>query len=217
MRNAILFLFVFVLTSFVSQAQDDLKLGIKAAPIIGTNRAFLDDADTDIENGSGYFNFSLGLIVDKFFGDSYAFSTGLIYLPREVTMDVSSAANTFNEQETYKLQYLQVPVTVKLFTNEVMPDGKIYFQLGGAVEVKIFQQGDEELTEPTIVSKFQPINLPVIIGTGLEYRAGLNTILIAGLSYQRGLNNQIGTTNFEFDEELSIRSSVFSIDLGIKF
>ncbi|MEQ9230289.1 MAG: porin family protein [Cyclobacteriaceae bacterium] len=221
MRKFILLTILTGLVAFGTNAQDsDLKLGIKVAPVFGNSRIQLDDPDVTVENDGAAFKLSLGLIVDKSFGDNYMLSTGLIYIPKEIGLAINpeaSSTQTWNSTETYKLQYLQIPATVKLFTNEIQPDVKVYFQLGMALEIKVFEEADPELTEPEVIAQFQPMNIPVILGTGIEYRAGLNTVLFGGISYQRGLINIVKDTNYTFAEDFALRSTLVSIDIGIKF
>ena len=201
------FLFsLLILLSIGTTAQ--VKLGLKLAPVITSNRA-KNDAQT-VENDGSKMKFSLGLVADKVLSDTYYFSTGLIYLPKRASF--RNADGTVEEE--YKLQYLQIPASLKLFTNELAPDIKAYLQVGSALEIKVF----DEAEDPSFVNveKFTPIDIPVIIGGGIEYRAGINTTLFGGFSYQRGLINTVNEASAAF-EDLQLRNTVFSIDLGVKF
>lgn len=201
------FLFsLLILLSIGSMAQ--VKLGLKLAPVISANRA-KNDAQT-VENDGSKMKFSIGLVADKVLSDTYYLSTGLIYLPKRAAF--RNADGTVEEE--YKLQYLQIPATLKLFTNELAPDMKAYLQLGAALEIKVF----DEAEDPTYINieKFTPIDIPVILGAGIEYRAGINTTLFGGFSYQRGLINAVNEASAAF-EDLQLRNAVFSIDLGVKF
>lgn len=223
MRKAAFFTVLTLFVSLALKAQDesDLRLGIKLAPTFGNSRVLLDDPANTVENDGSAFRLSIGLIADRKFGNGYIFSSGLIYMPKEVSIAASgTGSNVFNAiPETYKLQYLQIPSTVKLFTNEIQPDLKIYFQLGMALEIKVYEEAETGLGEPEVIAQFQPFNIPVILGTGIEYTAGVNTTVFAGVSYQRGLTNIVESTNtnYEFAEELSIRTTLLSIDVGVKF
>lgn len=185
-----------------------VKLGLKLAPVVSANRA-KNDAQT-IENDGSKMKFSIGLIADQSFSDTYYLSTGLVYLPKRAAF--RSADNTVEEE--YKLQYLQIPATLKLFTNEIAPDLKPFIQIGTGLEIKVF----DEPEDPTYVTveKFNPIDVPVILGAGVEYRAGINTTIFGGFSYQRGLINTVNESATGF-EDLQIRNTVFSIDFGVKF
>ena len=212
-----------VFISFQGFSQDaDYKLGIKVAPILNSSRVVLDDPNWTMTDGNGSFKLSLGLVVDKTLTDRYILSTGLVYMPKEFELAVAADPSLdpqpeFNSSESYKLQYLQIPATLKLFTNEVKPDVAVYFQLGVAPEIKVYQEVEPGLDSNEVIAKFAPINLPVVLGAGFEYRAGLNTVAFAGFSYQRGLNNIVNTTDRTYADELSIRSTTLSRDLGIKF
>ncbi len=201
------FLFsLLILLSVGSMAQ--VKLGLKLAPVISSNRA-KNDLQT-VENDGSKMKFSIGLVADKTLSDTYFLSSGLIYLPKRIAF--RNADGTVEEE--YKLQYLQIPATLKLFTNELAPDLKAYLQVGSALEIKVF----DEAEDPSFVNveKFTPIDIPVILGAGIEYRAGINTTLFGGFSYQRGLINAVNEASAAF-EDLQLRSTIFSIDFGVKF
>lgn len=197
----------------------DYALGIKLAPTINSSRVLLDDPNVLIDGDGSAMKFTVGLVFDKFLSDSYILSTGLIYMPKQINIGILAdpADPTLNAAESYKLQYLQIPATLKLFTNEVKPDARIFFQLGMALEVKLYEEVEIGLDQQEVIDAFQPFNIPVILGTGVEYRAGVNTVLFGGISYQRGLTNVVKDTNRAFADELSIKTTVLSIDLGVKF
>lgn len=200
-------LFTLVLVSFGASAQ--VKLGLKVAPIFISNRVS-NDAQT-AENDGSVTKFSIGLTVDNPFADTYLLSSGLIYVPKRVAFRDPD----LGIMEEYNVQYLQIPVTVKLFTNEVAPDMKVYFQVGGGLEFKVF----DEALDPdyNLVESFNPIDIPVILGMGVEYRAGLSTTLYGGVTYQRGLTNSLNQVTDSSVEDLMIRNTVLSIDFGVKF
>lgn len=195
-----------LLASIGSMAQ--VKLGLKLAPVIASNRA-KNDAQT-VENDGSKMKFSVGLVADKTLSETYFLSSGLIYLPKRVAFRDASGS----VEEEYKLQYLQIPATLKLFTNEIAPDVKGFLQIGSALEILVFNE--EEDPSYTTVEKFTPIDIPVILGAGVEYRAGINTTLFGGFSYQRGLINTVNEAEAGF-EDIQLRNTVFSIDLGVKF
>lgn len=180
----------------------------------------LVDSLYDVENNENRFKFSVGLIYDLELSDTYYFSTGLVLVPKSVSLLVgpepeSNAVYNGERAETYNLQYIQIPLTLKLYTNEVMPDGRIYFQVGGSMD---FLVSEEPVNEDfTLIQEFKAFDTSIIGGVGFEYRAGINTSLYGGISYQRGLANTVKTLTFDFQDELFIRNTLVSLDLGIKF
>ena len=201
----IIFLFTFIISGTLASAQT--QLGLKLAPVVASNR--VTNEAQSVDNDGSAFKFSVGLVVDKPLSDSYFLSSGLIYVPKRAAFRTDSATS-----EEYTIQYLQIPITLKLFANEVAPDIKPYFQIGAGLEFKVF----DEPAEPdyVVVEKFNPVDFSVLLGAGVEYRAGINTTLFTGISYQRGLANAVNETIAGADD-LQIRNTIFSIDFGVKF
>ncbi len=200
-----IFFLLLIISSVSGSAQT--KLGLKLAPVIASNRA-TNDAQT-VDNDGSSLKLSVGLVVDKPLSESYFLSTGLIYVPKKAAFRTDSAT-----AEEYTLQYLQIPATLKLFTNEVAPDIKVFFQVGGAMEIKVFDEAENP--DFDTITKFNPADFSVILGSGIEYRAGINTTIFGGISYQRGLANTVNET-IAGAEDLQIRNTIVSIDLGVKF
>ncbi len=205
---------------FTAEAQT--KIGLKFSPFFSTNRVNLRYNDLsqdtlDITKDQTFTRFSLGLIVDQSLTDTYVFSTGIVFIPKRIGFTVEPENGAFFSPitEAYNLQYLQLPVSLKLFTNEVLPDLSIFFQVGAGAEFRIFDSPVEETYN--FIEEFNPFDLSVILSAGTEYRAGVNTVLFADVSYQRGLLNTVKTTTVPLPENFSIRSTVIMIDLGIKF
>ncbi len=192
------------------------KIGLKFSPLITSSRFDLTSDTLDIESGGAGFKFGLGLIVDHAFTDNYSFSSGLLIVPKRVNAEIRGEdGGTFpNLSEEYNLQYLQIPITLKLYTNEVAPDMTVFFQVGGAVEIKIDEKPLEE--DYILIDQFNPVDMTASIGAGLEYRVGINTTLFGGFNFQRGLINIVNETEPR-DLELVAKNTVFAIDFGIKF
>lgn len=218
MRKTIFFILL-TIGAFAMQAQS--KLGLKFSPAISSNRVSLIDSLYDVEPTGSQFKFSLGLIYDHEITETYYLSTGIIFVPKYVGFEVSEEADqptanyTKEPMEEYRLNYLQVPLSLKLFTNEVQPDMRIYFQVGMSAEFKVFSEPTEE--DYDLIDAFKGFDSSVLFGAGVEYRAGINTTLFGGFTYQRGLANVIKSETFDFQEELQIRNTLVSLDLGLKF
>jgi hypothetical protein len=214
MRVIIVFsLLIFCTHISFSQA----KLGLKFSPSFSTSRTNLISDTLDIENDGSKLKFSLGLIFDYPFSDTYTLSTGIIFVPKTVQISIAGEnggtyPNTF---EAYNLQYLHVPLSLKLYTNEIIPDLAIFFQVGGAPEFKIFEEPVEE--EYSLIESFSFMDISVLLGGGVEYRAGVNTVLFIDASYQRGLLNVVSETTPDIGNEFAIRNTMLMLDFGIKF
>ncbi len=218
-KLTITFLLLFSLFHF---AEAQFQLGLKFSPAVSSNRVKLisdQSNDTlDIGGAGSRTVFSLGLIGDYNIADTYIFNSGIIWIPKKIRFTVApgdDGGSYPNAQEEYNLQYLQIPITLKLYTNEILPDLAIFFQLGMASEFKVFEEPDRE--EYVLIDRFRFFDTSVILGGGVEYRAGINTILFVDVNYQRGLVSAIKSTGVPVEGDFTIRNSMLMFEFGIKF
>ncbi|MEM7548331.1 MAG: porin family protein [Bacteroidota bacterium] len=207
MRSILLTLISFFL--FSSFCHSQIRLGLKFSPSLAFNRVE-NSGDNIFSSGGTGGRFSFGLVSDFQLSENYAFSSGLIYTPKRVGIEQND-----DVEEFYRVQYLQFPLTLKLFTNEVAIDKKIYFQLGGIAEVLV----NDEARDATnvIISDFRPFDFSVLLGAGIEYQIGTSNILFGGFTYSRGLINVVSQTSFDATDDIEVRNDLFSLDIGIKF
>ena len=214
MRKSLLFLSFILVGALACFSQT--KLGLKFSPLFSSHKISLKSDQLEVFQGKTATRMSIGLIVDHPFTDTYFLSSGLIYLPKRVSINLEEedgGTAPTNPFESYDLNYLQVPLSLKLFTNEIAPDISLFFQVGLILEFKIFEQALNEDYE--FISKFNFFDTAAIIGTGIEYRLGINTIFFTSISLQKGMINIINRTNPEYP--LVIRNQIVSIDVGMKF
>lgn len=190
------------------QAQAQTQIGVKISPMLSVNRVASDDNNISATSDGVGFRASFGPIVDFFLMENYYFSTGLLYTPKRAGITIRDSGIS----EDYKLQYLQLPATLKMFTNELALDTRLYFQVGGIPEIKI----DEKNTSgDTFVRKFRAIDFSVIAGFGVEYRLGVSSTAFAGISYSRGLINA-ASKRYE-NHDFKLKHDLISLDFGLKF
>lgn len=149
MRNRILLLAVLCLSLSATAQDQEWKIALHVDP----NFSWMKPGSKDISQESNKLRFGFGIMIDKMFTDNYAFGTGLnvintggelsylyksIYSPtnQEVIMHINRA---------YNVKYLEVPLTLKLRTNEI---GYITYwaQFGLGLGMNIGAKGDDELT-----------------------------------------------------------------------
>jgi len=216
----------FLLTAFLSfaitVAFSQHRVGLKFSPTLSFNRI---DSDAETfnysSNGIGT-RFILGPTFDYFLGENYYISTGLFYAPKRAgitaiqNLPPTSSAPSRRVDEIYNLQYLQIPATIKLYTNELALDTRLYFQLGGLLDIKISDRAAQ--VDEVLIDRFRPYDFSALLGTGVEYRIGVNTVLYGGISYIRGLLNVATrqTENPSF-ERFTLKNDLIALDLGIMF
>jgi hypothetical protein len=209
-----------------------VEIGLKVSPSISFLRTD-SPSGTNFSSESSKFSFGGGIFMDYFFGENYAFNTGLFLTGKggtiaynEVPVTIGGPRSVRAEQKI-AMQYLELPLTVKLFTNEVAPDTRLYFQVGGSIAVPVQTRinGEKYYTDPfdnnnqtKAGSHVFDIDANLIGGLGAEYQLGQSTKFLAGLSYHHGLIDIDRyfekTRNFD---SVNIKNSVFSLDLGLKF
>lgn len=178
-------------------AQDgkSVRLGIKASP----NMGFIAP-EKPLKADGTRIGYTFGLMADFMLGDdqNYAFSTGL-YLNNvggKFKQDISTPAGGTVDSEV-KLQYVEVPVTIKLLTNEI---GYIrYFgQLGFGAAFNIAAKstttvpngsGITPLDNEDISDLVNLFKASLIVGAGMEYNFSGSTSLLVGVNYNNGFTN----------------------------
>lgn len=229
-----LFLAFTALVASATAASAQVEIGLKVSPSITYLRAE-SPSTTAFANESSKFSFGGGLIVDYFFGENYAFSTGLFLTGKGGTVSYTDKAvvggvvgvTPVRVNQKIAIQYLELPGTIKLFTNELAPATRLYFQLGGSLAVpiatrinddKFYKDPYDNNNETQASSHVLAIDVNALLGAGVEYQLGHSTKLLAGISYHRGLVDldRYFEKNRGFSQ-VTIKNNVFALDLGMKF
>jgi hypothetical protein len=218
----ILLLLAVMTFSFASYSQ--VKIGLRVAPGLSLN-SVSDKIKTDSslfsKDGTG-LAFSGGINLDFFFSDNYAFMTGLWYTSKTAKLKITDpydASNTLTQ--TVGLQYVQLPVALKVYTNEIISNMKINFTLGGTIDMKIaekLKKTNNPFYDAIYQKSYQPLNIGILVGTGVEYQTGGNIILFSGIYYNRGLLGQLKNTDlFKFKDNAKYGISSINLEVGAKF
>jgi hypothetical protein len=206
-------------------ASAQVEIGLKLSPSV-TNLRAESPANRSFQNEKSKLTIGGGLIVDYFFGQNYAFSTGLQLVGKGGTISFLDPINDRRYEQKIGVQYLEVPVSVKLFTNDITTDTKLYFQLGGTLGGAIAARidGNKRYISPTTGDESKALDhvitpeIAALLGFGVEYQLGQSTKVLAGLSYHRGLLNvdKYFEDNRKFSD-VNLKNSEFALDLGLKF
>ncbi len=205
----LLFSAILLFSVFITEAQ--VRFGFKAAPNISFNRIDSEVDNVDFNTEGVGLRFQLGPVFDIEFKENHYFSTGIIFTSKRSAFSADSSATTQRKIEDYSPQYLQVPITLKLFTEEIGLDKKIYFQFGGTIDFMTNNQGEPE----NIVKSFRFIDLNSLLAVGLEYGIGINTKIFGGLVYQRGLLDVIKENIYE--DNFNLRNDFVALEIGVIF
>jgi Outer membrane protein beta-barrel domain len=221
------FLALLVLAATINTASAQFEIGLKVSPSITSLRAE-STSDHSFTSDGSKLSFGGGLVVDYFFGENYALSTGLLLTGRGGSIaytDIVGNAPIIVKQKI-ATQYLGIPLTVKLFTNEISSGTRLYFQVGPSINVPIGTRinGEKFFTDPATGKENKAgdyiyfIDADILAGAGVEYQLAKSTKVFAGITYQRGLvdidHYFESTRSFK---DVTIKNSGVALDLGIKF
>jgi hypothetical protein len=218
MKKILLALLLLGATAGTASAQ--VEIGIKLSPSIAYLRA---DAPSQYNFQSEKIKLGIGggLVVDYFFGQNYAFGTGLQLTSKGGTVSYQANTTTQDNEQKISLQYLEIPLTVKLFTNDITTDTKLYFQLGGKigglVAARIDGEKFYEFSGQKSSKNFIIPDAALLGGFGAEYQVGQSTKVFAGLSYHHGLANVDRYIKNNGAPGATLKNGEVALDLGIKF
>lgn len=217
---------LFILISLFQIAQAQIEVGIMFAPNISINR--IDGVDKDgkvsdfvVDKNQAGMRFSAGPTVDLFLSDNIAVSTGVFFTLKRSSVTFSydsSGSSTFDP--VVNIQYVQIPVALKMYTNEIMSRTKLYFKLGGTLDTRIAEnlQNDQDVNFDEEFSRL--LDAGLYLGAGIEKGIGKSNKVFAAVTYNRGLINVITKDFHEAvnrENDFVINNDLLSLVAGFKF
>lgn len=213
-----------------SAAQAQIEIGLRISPSLAYGR-FTDTKDLKFENDGSRPHFSGGLVIDYFFGENYAFSTGLDLAARggnvKTTATITDPLTGLSVTGAYTsklgLQYLMLPLSLKLFTNEIAPDTRLYAQVGGEVGALLGAKFDGKKTDADgnkYSKEINTLDAAAVIALGAELTMGKSTKVFGDISYHHGLVNIADKkffTGATGAADAQIKNNSIALDLGLKF
>ncbi len=190
------------------------QFGLHLSPTITTNRVSSSiDSLAISENGVG-LRFIAGIYADRFLGGNAHFSTGIYYLPKRISYEIVNKATQTISKETYNLQYIQLPATLRMMTGEITLDTRLFFNVGTALDIKIHD--DHVQNNESILRKIRNFDAALVLGAGIEKRISTSTNIYGGFTYRRGLLNTVAVRR-SINSDIEIKNDLFSVDLMIRF
>lgn len=205
-----------------------VRFGFKVDPVLAN--AFRP-AENGIERTSSGFGVNYGLMADVMFSDGRgAFATGLeiAHGASELAYNTSTrglyrkeaeAAGAGNDQ-LYKLrlQYLQIPLSVKLKTNQQNGFrfwGQFGTYMGALLKSRMdYSAGPLAEENVNVMKHTNKVNLGLLIGAGGEYQLAEKTDLFFGLGLENGFTD-ITSNNSWKDGKVGLNR--WAIRLGMFF
>ncbi len=221
--NKIILILLLVLGSATLSAQQRIGFGIHADPSV--NWFSTDISQVRYNGARAGFNF--GLTYNKYFAPNYSFSTG-ISLMRTGGRLVSSDTTTMEFSNSrlkvlpgnpveYKIQYLVIPIGLKLQTNQI---GYLTFfsDLGLDPKIAISRKADIpslNISGENANNEINLFNLSYHITAGIEYSLGGTTALVFGLNFD---NNFLDATTDNGNPRTDkVSQKILSFRFGVNF
>ncbi len=217
--------YLIILTLVFSGLQSLYSQNMKFTVFVEPKFSWMTPDLKNVDNDGIKLGVNIGLNVDKFFAPNYAIMTGISidntggFLKYDLVNGKPIKTNggmvTIPTGSTleYKLQYINVPIGLKLKTNEI---GYFTFftHLGINAGVNIKATGEVEgyeLENDNISDEIKLFNLGYYIGLGTEYSIGGNTAIVLGITYNNGF------VDITTDSNNKVTNSNFAVRIGILF
>ena len=212
------------------------RIGIKFSPSISFARIHTNPNNLGFKTGGAALKLKLGATYDHSIRSNYWISTGAFFAfqriiiknsalsiqqdAQQTDQDAQKASSTISIHERHELQYVQIPLLLKLYTSELKLDLRIYVDLGfvGQIRFNDIKKIEQSNQTDLFIEKFRRWGLAGLIGAGFEYDLSLSTSLFAGISYQRGLSSIVEQQHeYKNIPKLIGYNDMVSLDMGVRF
>ena len=215
-------LFLLIIPKNKIHAQQRISFGIHADPGVSW---FASDI-TEVKNNGSRPGFNFGLTINKYFSPNYSFSSGISLrsaggrlVSKDTTVFVLANSTSIvlpNRSVLYKIQYLVVPIGLKLQTNQI---GYITFFSDVGLDPKVVIGGKADIppnvSDGNAMNELKLFNLSYHITAGIEYSLGGNTAMVLGLNFDNNFLDITKDNRNQLNDKISHK--ILSLRLGINF
>lgn len=203
-------------------AQEKISIGLHFDPLISW---FGTDINA-VNNDGARPGINAGLSFNLPFSPNYSFSTGInlinaagrLVCENETQLElVNTETVAANEPVVYKIQYVAVPLGLKLETNQI---GYLTFFSDVGMDPKIRIGGKADIPSLSIKGEkaneeLKMFNLSYHIMAGVEYGLGGNTAAVLGIGFE---NNFLDVTKDNGTQPVDkVTHKLVSVRLGVNF
>ncbi|MBZ4187980.1 porin family protein [Niabella beijingensis] len=201
-----------------------VRLGFKVDPVFVNA---LRPLENGIEKDGSGFGVNYGLMADIQFADNRgAFATGLEVQHAVSSLLYNDAGKGLYRDEAagaaqrykLKLKYVQIPLSIKLKTNENNGFrwwGQFGTYVGALIGSRLnYSFGNTSDNNINVMSKTNKVNMGLLVGAGGEYRLAEKTDLFFGLGLENGFTDI--TTNKDWKDDKVVLNR-WALRLGVFF
>ena len=216
--------FVFVSSSLKAQDKP-FVFGFKAAP----NMGWMNPGTEDYDNDGMRVGFSWGLIAEFHLMENYDLNSGINVLFLNGTLSYMDNIAAYGGEgelfRKYNFKYLEIPLTLKMKTNEyanksfygMFGFGANFLLAGKAKDTFIPNGGVEMTDEQDIKDELKGIRASLIIGVGMEFKMNATTTMIMGVNFNNGITDVLKSQNILTNDINKSINNYLEFYLGILF
>lgn len=178
--------------------------------------AWIKPDQKSIERVGYRLGFNYGAQTEFRLSDNYAIVTGaqVAYRSGKLSFDAGkdSLGNNLSDPTViYKVQYVEIPICLKMLTNQFNKI-RYYGQFGFGTGMRIRALKETEVEDKIDAKKdINFLNVSMIIGAGVEYEISGSTVAFGGIEFNNGFVDIIdGNTGKAF-------SNFLGLNVGILF
>lgn len=201
----------------------EIQIGLYSEPLISW---FSSDTEHASNDGARP-GLAFGLTYDRYFARNYAFSSGISIINASGRLNYSDTIlirfkNSETELDagdniTYRIQYLSIPLGIKLKTNQI---GYMTFFANTGINPKVVIGGkgdipSQDIKKINITEELRLFNLGYYITIGTEYSLGGNTAVVVGIGYEDNFMDV--TKDFAGQAEDKINHHILRFRIGLNF
>jgi opacity protein-like surface antigen len=223
MKRTLLFAAMILISAPSLFAQQELygrsvRLGFKVDPVFMNN---LSPRESYVDKDGSSFGVNYGLMADIMFHDGNgAFATGLevVHAGSKLKYAENGLWGTGNYK--MKLQYLQIPLSVKLATNPMDNGIKFWGQFGTYTGALLGARADfsggesPDKSNEKILKQINKVNIGLLVGAGIQYPIADKTDVVLGIGFENGFTDV--TTNKKWNDG-NVHLNRWALRLGVFF
>ncbi|MBU0489565.1 MAG: PorT family protein [Bacteroidetes bacterium] len=194
-KIVILFTVIMIFPLFMSAQTKKVQFGLTFSP----NISWFKPDDKKVVMDAAKFGYNFGPVININFGDNFSLETGLLiynnggkvkYLDSITSFEGADSLYTLqpNAIYSYRSQFLELPFSVKLKTNEV---GYFTYFLKFGLNPQMLLKAKGDISQFNIADEdfkkeLSFFNLGYNISGGIHYSLGANTTLLAEIGFNNG-------------------------------
>jgi hypothetical protein len=193
-KLSLLFSLLLAIKGFSQTDDGEFKkfyFGLKIAPAL----TWTNPNETGLKNNGTKLSFGYGAVTEFGLTKNYSIVTGLNINAIRGAVRTTAGINEISTK--FKIQYLELPITLKMKTNEIGPI-KYFGQFGFGNSFRLKAKADVSSTVGGQTSTLNDIDInngvnlireALIIGLGFEYNLAGTTSLVTSIAYDNGFTN----------------------------